>query len=114
MNLEVNPHNVIEMSKIITQMRLLIKDVLIPRITNLECDLRDLRKITWPVCQGLKENSQLNDMDSKRLFLECLDDNEIKDLLKAKAEFSVKNEVTSSTHQFLNEEYNELIKVINL
>ena len=113
MDLTVNPNNVVEMANIITQMRLLIRDVLIPRITNLECDLRDLRKITWPVCQSLKENSQLTDIDSKRLFLECLDDQEVKDLLKEKAEFSHKGEVKMSTHQFLNEEYNELIKVMD-
>ena len=113
MDVTVNPNNVIEMAKIITQMRLLIRDVLIPRITNLECDLRDLRKITWPVCQALKEHSQLTDVDSKRLFMECLDDNEVKDLLKLKAEFSYRNEVQLSTHQFLTEEYNELIKVMD-
>ena len=111
MDLTVNPTNVVEMAKTITEMRLLIRDVLIPRITNLECDLRDLRKITWPVCQSLKENSQLTDIDSKRLFLECLAENEIKELLKIKALFSKEGTVKMSTYQFLNEEYNELIKV---
>ncbi len=112
MDLTVNPNNVVEMAKTITEMRLLIRDVLIPRITNLECDLRDLRKITWPVCQSLKEKSQLTDIDSKRLFLECLDENEVQDLLKTKALFSKEEEVKMSTYQFLNEEYNELIKVL--
>ncbi len=113
MDLKV-PIDPVKISEIVYQMRLLIKDVLIPRITNLESDLRDLRKATWPICQALKESSQLSDLTTKKLFLECLEDQEVKDLLDLKAEFSKQNVVSSSTFHLTKDEYNKLIKVFDI
>ena len=111
MDLTVSPNDPVQMASVLTQLRLLIKDVLLPRISNLECDLRDLRKATWPICQALKETSQIGDICSKKLFLECLEGEEVKDLLKLKAEFSKQNEITGSTSNLLEE---ELVKVMSL
>ena len=112
MDLTVTP-DLVQIAHVLTQLRLLVKDVLIPRITNLECDLRELRKVTWPICQALKETSQLSDIDNKKQFLECLENIEIQELLKIKAQFSQSGEITNTTSHLLNEEYNKLVKVIN-
>lgn len=68
------------------QLRILVRENLLPRITELEEQLRLLRKVTWPVCQRLSEKSQLADIESKREFLQYLDDEEVFELLRVKAQ----------------------------
>jgi hypothetical protein len=70
---------------VLQSVRELLRDNIIPRLTNLEEQVRLLRKVTWPVCQGLKEKSQLDDIQSKREFLKELNPEEILMLLKLKS-----------------------------
>ena len=60
-----------------------------PRITELEEEVRLLRKVCWPVCQRLTEKHALGDIESKREFLERLDDEEVWMLLRRKSTGSV-------------------------
>ena len=93
MDLNVETEN---LEKIVQSMREMIKDHLLPRITNLEEEVRLLRKITWPICQGARETFQLNDIQAKREFLCNLDSEEVHMLLKLKS------------RGLLKEEYNKL------
>ncbi len=68
------------------QVRLLLRDNILPRLTELEENLRLLRKVAWPVCQRLMEKGPLSDIEAKREFLRFLDDDEVWALLKAKAQ----------------------------
>ena len=65
--------------------RELIKDNILPRLTDLEEQVRLLRKVTWPVCQGIKEKTQLDDIQSKKEFLRDRDIDEILLLLRLKS-----------------------------
>jgi len=72
-------------NKILQDVRELIRDVILPRMIQLELEVRELRKVTWPVCQSLREKSQLTDIQNKKRLLEILDQDEIKMLLQEKA-----------------------------
>lgn len=63
----------------------LIREVVLPELVNLRGELNELRRHTWPYVQGQKENSQLDDIQTKRRFLQHLDDDTILQLLKIKA-----------------------------
>ena len=82
MNLSVKQEDV---CKVLQDVRELLRDNIVPRLTNLEEQVRLLRKVTWPVCQGIKEKSQLSDMHSKKEFLGTLDPDEVLLLLKLKS-----------------------------
>jgi len=82
MDLSINSEDVL---KVLQSVRELLRDNILPRLTDLEEQVRLLRKVTWPVCQGLKEKTQLDDMDSKREFLQSLDYDEIIMLLMCKS-----------------------------
>ena len=58
-----------QMEKILEDIRELIKDNILPRLTQLEEEVRLLRKYTWPVCQSLAEASALGDIQEKSEFL---------------------------------------------
>ena len=100
MNLEVSPEQVCE---VLNDVRLLIHDCLIPRIHKLEDEIKLLRSVTWPVCQSLTENSQLSDLHNKFLFLDTLDEQEIRKLLILKDEIARKP-LQHSTFNLLMEE----------
>ena len=57
------------MEKILEDIRELIKDNILPRLTQLEEEVRLLRKYTWPVCQSLAESSALGSIQDKSEFL---------------------------------------------
>jgi hypothetical protein len=58
------------------------------RLDNLEAELSELREVTWPVCQGLKDQrSQYGNMKEKRVFFKFLCIDTIKRLLHLKGEF---------------------------
>ena len=59
-----------ENNKILEDIRELIKDNILPRLTQLEEEVRLLRKYTWPVCQSLSEQSALENIEDKREFIE--------------------------------------------
>ena len=93
MDMSVEPENV---PKVLQTLREFIKDHLVPRLTELEEEVRLLRKITWPVCQNIRESTQLDDIKCKREFLQNLDPDEVRMLLKRKSK------------GLLVEEYNQL------
>jgi hypothetical protein len=55
------------------------------RLTNVEAELRELREVTWPVCQAQLDNgNNLNNILKKKSLLRWLDVDEIKRLLMFK------------------------------
>ena len=80
--MSVSPEDV---TRILQQVREIIKDHILPRLTNLEEEVRLLRKATWPVCQTIREHNQLDDIKFKREFLQNLDPDEVCMLLKLKS-----------------------------
>lgn len=69
-------------------MREFLKDHILPRLTEVECQLKDLRAVTWPVCQHIHEKSPLEQIEKKKKFFYHLDDDDAKHLLKLKHKFS--------------------------
>jgi hypothetical protein len=59
------------------------------RLDNLEGELKELREVTWPVCQGIvdKQTGLFKNYKEKRRFFKFLDVDEIRRLLKSKAIF---------------------------
>ena len=57
------------------------------RLDNLEVELSELREVTWPVCQGLKEQRAIGTLAEKRRFFKFLDFDIIKKLVQLKGEF---------------------------
>jgi hypothetical protein len=58
------------------------------RLDNLEAELSELREVTWPVCQGLKDQkSQFSNIKEKRRFFKFLDIDVVKTLLRLKGNF---------------------------
>lgn len=106
-DLEV-PQDPKEIAKILTDVRYLLKDVVLPQLIKQEIELKQLRKQTWPVCQSIREQTQITDIPNKIEFLNELEFNEIVDLLKEKAKFSSKGEIKPSTSNLLREEYDRL------
>jgi hypothetical protein len=82
MDLSVSPEKVCE---VLEDVRNLLRENILPRLEILEEQVRLLRKVTWPVCQKIKEKSQLSDMQSKKEFLSSLDPDEVLMLLKMKS-----------------------------
>ena len=94
-------------NKILQDVRVLIKDNVLLRLVQLEEEVRELRRVTWPVCQSLRETSQLTDIGNKKRFLMMLDEDEIKMLLEEKAKVSTRS-VAYSTHALSLDELFEL------
>lgn len=102
------PEDPKEMAKIITDMRNLIKDVLIPELLNQKEEIRNLREITWPVCQSIRECSQLTDIENKKKFLQDFDEHEAIHLLKMKNKISSEVKFKPSSSNLLREEISRL------
>jgi hypothetical protein len=58
------------------------------RLTEVEAQLRDLREVAWPVCQGLldKEGPYMN-KEGKNWFFKFLDREEVIRLIRLKERF---------------------------
>ena len=65
-----------------------ITKVLLPRIRQLEQEVAELRKQTWPYVQAQKDDMGLRDMDELMEFFNDLDDETILKLLRMKRKFS--------------------------
>lgn len=87
--------------KALKDLREMVKDHILPRLSQLEEEVRLLREVTWPVCQALREKSQLDD---KTQFMKFLDDEEVVKLLKMKNDISRTGTPKYSTTQFLGDE----------
>jgi hypothetical protein len=107
MNLDV-PVDLPQIAKILTDVRYLIKDVLLVELLNQKEEIKKLREVTWPICQALKETSQLGDIAEKIYFLNELDQNEIIHLVNEKSKFSSKGKISSSTSHLTQEELHRL------
>jgi hypothetical protein len=44
-------------AQILKDIRTLLKDNIIPRLTDLEVEIKALRRVTWPVCQSQLETN---------------------------------------------------------
>lgn len=55
--------------KVLRDVRELIRDHILPRLTDLEIEVTYLRRVCWPVCQALREKSQIDDIENKKKFL---------------------------------------------
>lgn len=73
---------------VMTDLEKLVKNILLPRIVQLEIEVASLRKHTWPYVQAQKEFNQLDDIEAKRDFVRSLDDDTVKELLNLKAKLS--------------------------
>jgi hypothetical protein len=63
-----------------------LREVILPRLDSHEAELRELREVTWPVCQGLlDENMPFRNIEKKRRFLRWFDMDEIRRLVSLKA-----------------------------
>ena len=102
-NLEV-PEDISEIAKILTDIRYLLKEVVLQQLLKNELEIKQLRQATWPVCQSLRETSQITDIKNKIEFLNDLDYNEGVKLINEKAKFSSRGEVKPSTSHLKQEE----------
>jgi len=68
--------------------RVLITQVLLPRIRQLEEEVAALRRQTWPYVQAQKDAMGLRDLEEFRDFFKNLDDQTILELLRLKARLS--------------------------
>lgn len=71
-----------------TEISKLIRENILPRLDNLDAEMYDLRKVTWPVCQGQRDASAggiFTNIPTKTSFLKFLHIDDIRDLLSRKA-----------------------------
>lgn len=80
-----------------------VKAFLLPRIDQLEVELKMLRELAWPVCQSLHENGDpLTCIEEKRKYFSVLFKDEAVDLLEKKAKFTgIVNKVILDTEMDL-------------
>ena len=78
--------------QVLHDIRSLLRDHILPRMTDLEVEVLYLRRVCWPVCQALREKSQLDGIKSKRYFLNnsTSDMDEVKHLLNEKQKITQK------------------------
>lgn len=66
-----------------------LKNHILPRLDQLEVELKALRDVTWPVCQGIREtNGPFQYINEKRNFFRHLFREDAIALLKRKASFT--------------------------
>ena len=90
-------------------LREFVKDHILPRLTQLEEEVRVLREVTWPVCQSLREQTQISDIQKKKEVLLMLDPEEAQKLLNIKSKISRQPCCFSST----NLSYEEIWHVLS-
>jgi hypothetical protein len=73
----------------------LLREVVLPRLDSHEGELRELRAVTWPVCQALWDRKMpFMNISMKKKFFKFLDIDELRRLLKSKSIYAGINEVT--------------------
>lgn len=108
MDLSVKPE---EACKVLEDVRNLLKDVILPRMDQLECEVKLLREVTWPVCQSIKERHTLDDIRSKKRFLQhgVKDEEEALDLLRKKWKLQTSQDVSFSGYSNSDEESRRIL-----
>lgn len=74
------------------------------RLTNVEEELRELRAVTWPVCQAkLDDKNNLKNIFQKKTLLRWLDPVEVRKLLMTKGRVMglTRDQVASELHEIL-------------
>ena len=114
MDLSVKPEDV---TRVLEDVRILLKDNIIPRLHELEYENHVMRRITWPVCQLHFEKSQTDAIKFKARTLAPLDNTQIKNMLLDKERISRDLDgYNPSKMGRVDQEYNEIknyIKVLN-
>lgn len=82
-----------DVTKILQHVREMLRDHVLPRLSDMEEEIRLLRRITWPICQSIKEGNQLSDIQCKKEFLKNLDSTEVEFLLRQKSKGLLSEEV---------------------
>ena len=83
-----------DVTKVLQHVREMLRDHVLPRLSELEEEIRLLRRVTWPVCQTIKEGgNQLSDIQCKKEFLKHLDPEEVEFLLRKKSRGLLKEEI---------------------
>lgn len=99
--MEVTHENLLET---ITIMREFMKDHVLPRLTEVECQLSNLRKVTWPVCQHIMDEKcgLFATIGMKKKFLYHLDDTDARELLRRKGRISgISSQMTAIEYQHI-------------
>lgn len=76
------------MEQQLEDVRRLIRENILPRLDNLDAEMHDLRRVTWPVCQGQRDISAggpLTNIRAKSRFLRFIHLDDVRDLLTRKA-----------------------------
>jgi hypothetical protein len=74
------------------------------RLTNVEEELRELREVTWPVCQAqLDEKNNLKNIFQKKTLLRWLDIEEISKLLR------LKGQIMKTDREMVNMELKQIV-----
>ena len=74
----------------------LLREVILPRLDAHETELRDLRAVTWPVCQGILDKQMpFRNIERKRRFLRWIDIDEIRQLIGLKARYCGTDDVSA-------------------
>jgi len=73
-----------------------LREVILPRLDAHEAELRDLRAVTWPVCQGILDKQMpFRNIERKRRFLRWIDIDEIRQLIGLKARYCGTDDVSA-------------------
>lgn len=74
-----------DINTLLTDIRLLIKECIIPRLDKLEQDVDEIKQFVWPVCASFYEKgSQLDNIPIKSKILKSVPDEQIQNLLRRK------------------------------
>ena len=99
--MEITHENLLETVKI---MREFMKDHVLTRLTEVECQLGDLRKATWPVCQHIMDEKYglFSTIGMKKKFFYHLDDTDARELLRRKGRISgISSQMTAIEYQHI-------------
>ena len=73
-------------NQVLRDIRTLLKENIIPRLTDLEVEIKSLRRVTWPVCQSqLEPDGPFQGLHEKKKFFLNLYEDEVYELFKLKA-----------------------------
>lgn len=93
------------------EVRTLIRENILPRLDNLDAEMHELRRITWPVCQGQRDTTAggpLTNIPAKSRFLKFLHIEDIRDLLSRKAIY-----MGIYSPDVVNEELRQIVVISN-
>lgn len=66
----------------------LLREVVLPRLDQVEYDLAELRASTWPVCQSIKDKKMpFKNITEKKTFFQYINIDEVRRLIGIKARF---------------------------